>query len=73
MLVFSRYGNEDKFVTLFGVIQALVSVVHDTEDDSIVAIKAGQTNIVFLLKSPLILVGVIKMDHCAQQVQTHLS
>ncbi|CAL4200053.1 unnamed protein product, partial [Meganyctiphanes norvegica] len=52
-----RHGIEDKLVTLFGLMQALVSFVADS-DDVMRCIKAGDHMFVFLVKSPLILVAV---------------
>ncbi len=70
-LIPCRHGNEDQLVTLFGLMQALVSVVQDG-GDVIRSIKVGQTKIVFLLKSPLILVCVSRLDECVAQMQTQL-
>lgn len=55
--VYSRYGCEDELVTLFGVMQALVSFVQDN-DDVIEAIYFGNKLLVFLIKGPIILVAV---------------
>ena len=66
-----RFGNEDHLVTLFGLMQALVSVVQDN-DDSIRSISSGQTKIVFLHKSPLILVCVTRLGECVAQTQAQL-
>lgn len=56
--VYSRYGSEEKLVTLFGVMQALVSVTQDMDDDSIEAIYFGSRTLVFSVKGPIILVAV---------------
>ncbi|XP_068217411.1 vacuolar fusion protein MON1 homolog [Palaemon carinicauda] len=55
--IYTRHGKEDRLVTLFGVMQALVSFVADG-DDVIRSIIAGDHKFVFLVKSPLILVAV---------------
>ncbi|KAK8403665.1 hypothetical protein O3P69_000038 [Scylla paramamosain] len=55
--IYTRYGKEDRLVTLFGLMQALVSFVADSED-VIRCIVAGDHKFVFLVKSPMILVGV---------------
>ncbi|XP_050691727.1 vacuolar fusion protein MON1 homolog A-like isoform X2 [Eriocheir sinensis] len=55
--IYTRYGKEDRLVTLFGLMQALVSFVADGED-IIRCIVAGDHKFVFLVKSPLILVAV---------------
>lgn len=52
-----RHGKEDRLVTLFGLMQALVSFVADC-DDVIRCIISGNHKFVFLVKSPLILVAV---------------
>ena len=41
--IYSRYGNEDELVTLFGVMQALVSFIKD-DDDSLRCLIAGDEN-----------------------------
>uniref|UniRef100_T1I7L5 Vacuolar fusion protein MON1 homolog n=3 Tax=Rhodnius TaxID=13248 RepID=T1I7L5_RHOPR len=56
--VYSRYGSEEKLVTLFGVMQALVSVTQDMDDDSIEAIYFGSRTLVFSVRGPIILVAV---------------
>lgn len=68
---FHRHGNEEQLVTLFGVMQALVSVVEDGQD-SIETLMAGNTKFVFLHKSPLILVVVSKMKDSVLQLQLQL-
>ena len=55
--IYSLHGEEGMLVTLVGPMLALVSVVADG-GDTIKSIKSADTNIVFLVKSPLILVGV---------------
>uniref|UniRef100_A0A146KSG3 Vacuolar fusion protein MON1 homolog n=1 Tax=Lygus hesperus TaxID=30085 RepID=A0A146KSG3_LYGHE len=57
--VYSRYGSEDKMVTLFGVMQALVSIVEDSED-VMESIHFGKNVIVFQRRGPIILVAVSK-------------
>ncbi|CAG0894366.1 unnamed protein product, partial [Cyprideis torosa] len=61
--IYCRYGEEDKLVTLFGVMQALVSVVeHNREGDSLRYIQAGKHQVAFLTKGSLILVAVSKTN-----------
>lgn len=69
--IYSRYGNEDKFVTLFGVMQALVSFVQD-QDDSLQSVHAGDTQFVFLVKNNLILVAVSKTGESTAQILVQL-
>ncbi|XP_054277404.1 protein SAND [Macrosteles quadrilineatus] len=70
--VYSRYGNEDRLVTLFGVMQALVSFIQDS-NDSIQSIHAGNCVIVFLIKGPIMLVSVSQLfesvDHLSLQLR----
>ena len=69
--IYTRHGNEEQLVTLFGVMQALVSVVEDGED-SMETILSGDTKFVFLHKPPLILVAVSKLKDSIQQLQLQL-
>lgn len=69
--IYSRHGSEEKMVTLFGLLQALVSFLQ-SENDTIRAVKVGETSIVFLVKSPLILVCVSQMGDAISQIETHL-
>uniref|UniRef100_A0A0A9YI31 Vacuolar fusion protein MON1 homolog n=1 Tax=Lygus hesperus TaxID=30085 RepID=A0A0A9YI31_LYGHE len=59
--VYSRHGSEDKLVTMFGVMQALVSIVEDS-DDKIESIHFGKNVIVFQVRGPIILVAVSKKN-----------
>lgn len=52
-----RHGNEDDLVALFGVMQAIVSVVLDS-DDELHSIHTGNTHFTFLRKGNLLLVSV---------------
>ncbi|XP_057369536.1 protein SAND-like [Daphnia carinata] len=69
--IYTRHGNEEQLVTLFGVMQALVSFVEDGED-SMDMILAGDTKFVFLHKTPLILVAVSKMKDSVLQLLLQL-
>lgn len=69
--IYSLHGSEEKLNTLFGLLQALVSVVQ-SGDDSIRSITARNTKFVFLVKSPLILVGVNKLKRSEQQILNQL-
>nr|CAG4642417.1 EOG090X03TW [Evadne anonyx] len=69
--IYTRHGNEEQLVTLFGVMQALVSVIEDGED-SMETIFAGDTTFVFLHKCPLILVAVSKLRDSVLQLQNQL-
>ena len=60
----SRHFSEEKLVSLFGVMQALVSCVSDSEDpNELESIQAGGHLFVFLHRSPLILVAVSQAGH----------
>lgn len=69
--VYSLHGSEEKLNTLFGLLQALVSVVL-TSNDAIRSITSGKTKFVFLVKSPLILVGVHKSKRSEHQIHNQL-
>ncbi|CAL8125467.1 unnamed protein product [Orchesella dallaii] len=70
--IYSRHGNEEKMVTFFGLLQALVSFVQ-SDGDTIRGVKVGETSIVFLVKSPLILVCVSQMSESISQIESHLT
>nr|CAG4645441.1 EOG090X03TW [Lynceus sp. MCZ IZ 141354] len=70
--VYSRHGDEENLVTLFGVMQAMVSFVEDS-GDVLQCIKAGDTSIVFLHKSPLILCCSSKDNHSYDQIMLLLN
>lgn len=80
--IYSRYGKEEKLVSLFGIMQALVSFVQDDKDtlrlvnivivvmSSILfrSIVALNHKIVFYPKTPLIFVAVSKSVQSEAQV-----
>lgn len=70
--IYSLHGVEDKLATLCGVIQALVSVVQESQD-IIMSIHAMGMKFVFLLKGPLILVAVSRRSISVQQIQLQLT
>lgn len=69
--IYSLHGCEDKLATLFGLLQALVSVVQ-TNDDQLKSLYVNGQTFVFLIKNPLILVGVSKTKRSSQQIQMQL-
>lgn len=69
--IICRYGNEDRFASYFGIMQALVSFV-EADDDSIRSMHAGDTKFVFLFREPLILVAVSKTEECTSQLTAQL-
>lgn len=70
--IYSLYGDEDKLASLFGVMQALVSVVQ-SHQDNIKSIEAHGLTIVFLVKSPLILVAVSRLSVSIPQMLMQLT
>ncbi|XP_014247243.1 protein SAND [Cimex lectularius] len=70
--VYSRYGSEDKLATIFGVMQALVSFVQDS-DDSIRSIHFEQNIMVFSIKGPIILVAVSNRKDSIEFISTQLT
>lgn len=70
--IYSRHSSEDKLVTLMGVMQALVSFVQ-AGNDMIKSVHAGDTNFVFVVKGPLILVTVSKTLESVPQLVLQLS
>lgn len=70
--IYSRYCSEDKLVTVMGVMQALVSFVQDGSD-MIRSVHAGDTNFVFVVKGPLILVAVSKTLESVPQLTLQLT
>ena len=55
--IFSRYGDESLLAPQMGLLQALISFVQD-RGDTIRYIRAGNVNIVFVLRNALYLVAV---------------
>lgn len=70
--IYSLHGNEDKLATLYGVMQALVSVVHANQD-VIMSIHSEGIKFVFLVKGPLILVAASRRNLSVQQIQLQLT
>lgn len=70
--IYSLHGSEDKLATLYGVMQALVSVVQANQD-VIISIHALGIKFVFLLKGPLMLVAASRRNLSVQQIQLQLT
>ncbi|CAH0394975.1 unnamed protein product [Bemisia tabaci] len=70
--VYSRYGNEDKLSTLFGVMQVLVSFIQDS-NDVLKSIRCNGCTFTFLSKGPLILVSVAKTQQSDTQLLSQLT
>lgn len=71
--IYTLHGNEDKLATLYGVMQAIVSVVQSNDDDNLMAINAEGVRFVFLTKSPIILVAVSRTKKSVSQLQMLLN
>ncbi|KJE90347.1 Mon1a protein [Capsaspora owczarzaki ATCC 30864] len=69
--IYSRYGSEDRLVTMMGVIQALVSFVQD-KNDTLRSIIAGDYRFVFLSKGPIILVAVARTGESEMHLSSQL-
>lgn len=70
--IFTRHGSETDLAPLFGVMQALASVVaNDNAADSLRSITAGSTRIAFLARRPLLLVMVAR-DESEEQMLLQL-
>lgn len=67
--IYTLHGNEDKLATLYGVMQAIVSVVQSNDEDNLKAIHAGGVRFIFLVKSPIILVAVSRTKKSVPQIQ----
>ncbi|XP_065052871.1 vacuolar fusion protein MON1 homolog A-like [Rhopilema esculentum] len=70
--IYTRYGNEEKLVTMMGVMQAIVSFVQDN-DDNIRVICAGKHKFVFVVRGPLILVAVCYGNDSPSQLLVQLN
>jgi len=72
--IYCRHGSEDQLVSLYGVMQALISVVSvSVGGDTIRSIRSGDTSIVFVVKSPLYLVGTTRSNHSCMQLTVQLT
>ncbi|XP_074645547.1 vacuolar fusion protein MON1 homolog A-like [Tubulanus polymorphus] len=69
--IYSRYGKEDKLVTIMGVMQALVSFVQDSKD-SLRCIVAGNHKFVFLVREHIMLVCVSRTSESTAQLLMRL-
>jgi hypothetical protein len=59
-------------VTIFGVMQALVSFVQANQD-TIRSVRAGNSKFVFLIKGPVILVSVSRTTESVSQLVLQLT
>ncbi|XP_034023192.1 vacuolar fusion protein MON1 homolog A [Thalassophryne amazonica] len=65
--IYTRYGTEEALSTTMGVMMALVSVV-EAEKNIIRSIHADGCKVVFLTKSPLVLVGVSRSSQSDKEL-----
>lgn len=70
--IYSLHGSEDKLATLFGVMQALVSVFQSNQD-TLMSIHAIGIQFVYLVRQPLILVAASRKKLSVQQIQLQLT
>jgi len=69
--IYSRYGDESKLSGLTGIMQAIISVVEDS-DDTLRTIATDSHKFVFLLKGPIYLVCVSSLRDEAVMMQRQL-
>lgn len=69
--IYSRYGTEEALSSTMGVMMALVSVV-ESEKNIIRSIHADGCKVVFLTKSPLVLVGVSRTSQTDKELLREL-
>ena len=67
--VYSRYGDESHLSSLFGMLQAILS----RTDDKLRSVRAGQHEIVFLVRNPLFLISVTKSGEPTEYIEKQLS
>lgn len=70
--IYSRFGSEEKLVTMMGVMQALISFVQDN-DDNIRVIIAGKHKFMFLVRGPLILAAICFANDSPAQLLVQLT
>ncbi|KAM7354072.1 vacuolar fusion protein MON1 homolog [Cochliomyia hominivorax] len=70
--IYSLHGSEDKLAILFGIIQALVSFVENTQD-VLTSIHARGIQFVFMIKSHLIFVAASRTNMSVTQLQMQLN
>ncbi|XP_066527524.1 vacuolar fusion protein MON1 homolog A [Hoplias malabaricus] len=69
--IYTRYGTEEALSTTMGVMMALVSFV-EAEKNIIRSIHADGCRVVFLHKSPLVLVGVSRSSQSDRELSREL-
>ncbi|KAK5872992.1 hypothetical protein PBY51_013642 [Eleginops maclovinus] len=69
--IYTRYGTEEALSSTMGVMMALVSVV-ESEKNTIRSIHADGCKVIFLTKSPLVLVGVSRTSQSDKELLREL-
>ncbi|KAH9576755.1 hypothetical protein CY35_01G180200 [Sphagnum magellanicum] len=69
--IYSRYGDEHKLAGFSATLQAIMSFVENS-GDTIQLVRAGDHQIVFLVKGPLYLVSISATDEPAQALRKQL-
>jgi hypothetical protein len=69
---YCRHGDEDRLVTLFGVMQALVSFIQSSKD-SVRYIVAGDHKFVFMVREHLILVAIAQTGESCTHILLQLT
>ena len=69
--IFCKHGDEQELVTVFGLLQAVISIVQDS-GDTIRSIRAGKRQIVYLIRNSLYLIAVCSTGEPEIIVKKHL-
>ena len=72
-MLLHRYGNEDKLVTVMGVMQALVICTHDLGKDHLRTLVAGDHKFVFMTRDHLTFIGITKGRESTQHMLLQLT
>lgn len=66
-----RYGDEGKLAGLMAIMQAMLAVVQG-RGDCAKTLQAGRCQIVFLLKGPIVLVGLSRVGESPSWISKQL-
>ena len=69
--IYTKYGDDSKLATLFGIIQAIISFIQE-DGDTIRSIRAGSHLFAFLLRGPIYLVAVARTGENEYQLRDQL-
>ena len=69
--IYTKYGDDMKLATLFGITQAIISFIAE-DGDTIRSIRAGDHLFAFLLRGPIYLVAVAKTGENEYQLRDQL-